>query len=85
MAEAQEKSFEEIASRLDEIVDTVRAKDTSLEHSLDLFDEAIKLGNAAVEMVDNIDFDSEDADAEPGAEAPEEAPAAAPDETPASE
>ncbi len=50
------KTFEDITARLDEIVTTVRDKDTSLEHSLDLFDEAISLGSRAVEMVDRIEF-----------------------------
>lgn len=50
------KTFEDITARLDEIVGKVRDKDTSLEHSLDLFDEAISLGSRAVEMVDRIDF-----------------------------
>ena len=50
------RTFEDITVRLDEIVDKVRDKDTTLEHSLDLFDEAISLGSRAVEMVDRIDF-----------------------------
>ena len=71
------KTFEDITARLDAIVEKVRDKDTSLEHSLDLFDEAISLGSRAVEMVDRIDFsDAEkellESDAEP-AEAAEEA------------
>ncbi len=49
-------SFDEITGRLDEIVGVVRDKNTSLERSLDLFDEAIKLGSAAVDMVDSVDF-----------------------------
>ena len=39
----------------------VRSKDTSLERSLDLFDEAIELGSRAVEMVDKVDFTEEEA------------------------
>ncbi|MFR2950599.1 MAG: exodeoxyribonuclease VII small subunit [Collinsella intestinalis] len=41
-----EGSFDEITERLDEIIAQVRSKDTSLERSLDLFDEAIELGSA---------------------------------------
>ena len=41
------KSFDQIVKRMDEIVDQVRGKDTSLERSLDLFDEAIALGTGA--------------------------------------
>lgn len=45
-------SFDEICKRLDSIISEVRDKETSLETSLDLFDEAIDLGSAAVDMVD---------------------------------
>lgn len=50
------KSFDQITARLDEIVGQVRDKDTSLERSLDLFDEAIALGSKAVDLVDTTDF-----------------------------
>ena len=46
------KTFDDITGRLDKIVADVRDKDTSLEHSLDLFDEAIALGSKAVDFVD---------------------------------
>lgn len=54
------KTFSQITGRLDEIVGQVRDKDTSLERSLDLFDEAIALGSAAVDLVDTNDFSSEE-------------------------
>ena len=50
------KSYGEVAARLDEIVGTVRSKDTSLELSLDLLDEAIALGSKAVDLVERIDL-----------------------------
>ena len=50
------KSFDQIVDRLDDIVGQVRDKDTSLERSLDLFDEAIALGSKAVDLVDTTDF-----------------------------
>ena len=50
------KEFDQISSRLDEIVSQVRSKDTSLERTLDLFDEAIALSSKAVEMVDTTQF-----------------------------
>lgn len=56
MPEAPVNSFDDISDRLDDIVEAVRSKDTSLERSLDLFDEAIKLGSRAVEMVDQFDL-----------------------------
>lgn len=54
-------TYDEITKRLDEIVAAVRDKDTSLEHSLDLFDEAIELGSKAVDMVDDVRLTEEEA------------------------
>lgn len=50
------RTFQEVTDRLDGIVRDVRSKDTSLERSLDLFDEAIRLGSRAVELVDHTDL-----------------------------
>ena len=49
MPEGSVRNFDEISDRLDQIIATVRSKDTSLERSLDLFDEAIELGSRAVD------------------------------------
>ena len=54
------QSFDQITARLDSIVDQVRDKNVSLEHSLDLFDEAIALGSKAVNMVDTTEFPPEE-------------------------
>lgn len=54
------KSFDQITERLDAIIGLVRDKDTSLERSLDLFDEAIALGSKAVDMVDTTNFTPEE-------------------------
>lgn len=62
MAEGSPRNFDEITARLDEIVSVVRSKDTSLERSLDLFDEAIKLGSRAVDMVDSFELSPREAD-----------------------
>lgn len=78
MAEGNVRNFDDITSRLDEIVSTVRSKDTSLERSLDLFDEAIELGSQAVDMVDKFELSPREADQ---LEAEYEADTAA-DETP---
>lgn len=56
MAETTLNNFEDITGRMDEIIAAVRSKDTSLERSLDLFDEAIALGSHAVELVDSFDL-----------------------------
>ena len=50
------RTFDQITGRLDEIIGQVRDRDTSLERSLDLFDEAIALGSKAVDLVDATDF-----------------------------
>lgn len=52
--------FSDVTDRLDEIVATVRDKGTSLERSLDLFDEAIALGTRAVDLVDKAAFSPEE-------------------------
>lgn len=62
MAETTVRNFDEISDRLDEIISTVRSKDTSLERSLDLFDEAIALGSKAVEMVDKFELTPREAE-----------------------
>ena len=56
------RNFDEISDRLDQIIATVRSKDTSLERSLDLFDEAIELGSRAVDMVDKFELTPREAD-----------------------
>ena len=62
MAETTLNSFEDITGRMDEIITAVRSKDTSLERSLDLFDEAIELGSHAVELVDSFDLSPSEAE-----------------------
>ena len=52
--------FSDVTSRLDEIVLAVRDKNTPLERSLDLFDEAIALGTRAVDLVDKAAFSPEE-------------------------
>lgn len=54
------QTFDQITDRLDQIIGLVRDKDTSLERSLDLFDEAIALGSKAVDLVDTTDFTPEE-------------------------
>lgn len=57
---AEYGSYSEVRARLDEIVTEVRKKDLSLEKSLDLYEEAIKLGNRAAELVDKPEFSAEE-------------------------
>ena len=53
---SQYRDFDQILTRLDTLVDQVRHKDTSLERSLDLFEEAVALSAKGVEMVDVTNF-----------------------------
>ena len=61
MSETTVHTFDDVLSRMDDIVNAVRAKDASLERSLDLFDEAIALGSKAVEMVDSFELSDREA------------------------
>lgn len=56
MSENSKETFGEVRARLDEIVSEVRSKDVSLEKSLDLYEEAIKLGNRCAELIDKPDY-----------------------------
>lgn len=61
MASEGHETFGELRARLDEIVVEVRDKDLSLEKSLDLYEEAIKIGNRCAELVDKPDYTDEEA------------------------
>ena len=64
MAETSPETFGEVRARLDEIVSQVRSKDVSLEKSLDLYEEAIRLGNRAAELIDKPDWTQSEVEAE---------------------
>lgn len=49
-------SFTAAKTRLDEIVTQVRKKDTSLEKSLDLLEEGVRLANVCTELIDHTDW-----------------------------
>jgi len=51
-------SFSTAKTRLDEIVTQVRKKDTSLEKSLDLLEEGVRLANVCTELIDHADWAS---------------------------
>ena len=72
-------TFDQITDRLDQIVSQVKSKDTSIEHSLELFDEAIALGSKAVDMVDTAPLsDAEKNKAQQKADSSSEGEATAP-------
>ncbi len=54
-------SFSTARTRLEEIVTQVRKKDTSLEKSLDLLEEGVRLANACTELIDHADWAAADA------------------------
>jgi exodeoxyribonuclease VII small subunit len=73
----ERSTFETTRARLDDIVGQVRRKDVSLEQSLDLLEEAVRLVNQCNELIDQTSFrapapdgdtsdaDTPDADSEP--------------------
>ncbi len=50
--------FTQARTRLEEIVAQVRKKDTSLEKSLDLLEEGVRLANQCTELIDHADWDA---------------------------
>lgn len=54
---ASDRSFTEIRSRLEEIASQVRGDDIVLDKALDLYDEAVKLGMMATELLEVIEED----------------------------
>lgn len=62
-------TFEAARVRLEEIATLARKKDTSLEKSLDLLEEGVRLANICTELVDHTDLSATVA-----VEDPEEAP-----------
>jgi exodeoxyribonuclease VII small subunit len=51
-------SFAQARTRLEEIVGQVRKKDTSLEKSLDLLEEGVRLANQCTELIDHADWEA---------------------------
>lgn len=85
MAETGGRTFDDITARLDEIVSAVKSKDTSLERTLDLLDEAIELGSKAVEMVDRVELSPREADLLDAKEDADAVPVDGPQDPPAGE
>ena len=83
----ERSAFETTRARLEDIVAQVRRRDVTLEQSLDLLDEAVRLVNECNDLIDQTSFRASTAEAvTPGdAETPVAAdePAARLDEAPA--
>jgi len=52
----QEYSFAQARTRLEEIVTQVRSKDMSLEKSLDLLEEGVRLANTCTDLSDHTEW-----------------------------
>jgi len=63
-----QSSFSKTRERLEEIVTQIKAKDMPLEKSLDLYEEALRLGSECAEMIDRTDFSIDDFDITEGEE-----------------
>ena len=54
-----EQTFSGIRDRLEEIAAQVKGDDVPLDTALDLYDEAVKLGMKATELLESMDGDSD--------------------------
>ena len=61
---SEELSFEAALERLDEIVAQVKQEDVSLDRSLELLEEGVKLANACTEKTDHTYWREELKDAD---------------------
>ena len=52
----EQYTFTQARNRLQDIVVQVRKKDVSLEHSLDLLEEGVKLASACTELIDHTEW-----------------------------
>jgi exodeoxyribonuclease VII small subunit len=62
-------TFEQARARLEEIAAEVRKKDTSLERSLDLLEEGVRLANTCTELVDHTGMGAPGSPTAPDADA----------------
>ena len=53
-------SYSRLRERLEEIVVQGRSKDVPLEKSLDLYEEALRLGSSCADMIDRTDFSADE-------------------------
>ena len=77
----ERSTFEVTRARLEDIVGQVRRKDVSLEQSLDLLEEAVRLVNQCNELIDQTSFKAAAASEAAGAQADGVGAEAAPGET----
>ena len=73
-----ESSYLRVKNHLDAITEQIRSNDLPLEKALDLYEEAIRLGNSCADLIDMTDFSLEEIEAfnnETAAESADGAPA----------
>jgi exodeoxyribonuclease VII small subunit len=56
----EQSSYSRLKDRLEDIVVQVRSKDVPLEKSLDLYDEALRIGGRCVEKLEQTDFTADE-------------------------
>jgi exodeoxyribonuclease VII small subunit len=56
----EQSSYGRLKERLEEIVVQVRSKEVPLEKSLDLYDEALRIGGRCVEKLEMTDFTADE-------------------------
>lgn len=57
MDDQTRRSFADIRDRLEEIASRVRSDDVPLDDALDFYDEAVKLGMKATELLETVEDD----------------------------
>ncbi|MBR2522346.1 MAG: exodeoxyribonuclease VII small subunit [Coriobacteriales bacterium] len=58
-----ESSYLRVKNHLDAIAEQIRSTDLPLEKALDLYEEAIRLGNSCADLIDMTDFSLEEIEA----------------------
>ena len=65
-------SYLRVKANLDEIAEKIRDKDLPLEQALDLYEEAIRLGNSCADLIDTTDFSADELEVYNGGESVED-------------
>ena len=59
----KKNSYLNAKKSLDQIMEQIRSKDVPLEKALDLYEEAIRIGNSCADLIDKADFSAEEIEA----------------------
>ncbi len=58
--QAEKSSYAYVRMQLEDIAIQIKSRETSLDQCLDLYEEAIRLGNSCTELIDTTDFSVEE-------------------------